>query len=734
VEKKMPAMREYTFKQEENGTFSLYFHYATEIDGQPIDLKIIPLTGLHASDVELLNRRFDERPPHEETEDRLTVEKYISTELNKLASDLRTAKAGRPCLGHETLASRLEKLNRVLDTLRQGALEENKLRSAGSLLGRLGLISLEAPHSRVSHFGKEFYGCEKLTTLSFSPDSTFPTINDSAFTGCNNLVELNIPTEQLTRIGKHAFLQCRKLPVFTFGRDLEEIGAHAFDNCKSLQGALVLPPSLTTVEIAAFKRTGYSSVIAPASLDMLPEDIFARCENLSKVTLHGNVKAIGSYAFENCPNLREIYFKGHDANTDTIILDDTFKGCKDLTIYCGEAYYQHTLRKSKALLNPEITVITTNTHGQKCWHYPAEGERFECLETKDLCAKQTYKYLRPLFLTLHLTELAEKTEAEKIAAIIKHEPNITPATLEILSPQLYKWFKSTYLHFTPPLNEELAYQSEDQIRIGGVFHCSLRLTLMLEQKSNASRKTIQCVNKTLSNREPKKPINLETTSVQNIVEAERYKRRPSNSERSLTASAERTLKTYEDRLIAIKTKGAVSTRAFAGDKNLTEINLPLGETAFAGSKFRHCADLTRIEDEAFADCPQLASVSIPSTVIAFGNNIFSGCSGLTVFCSEATYALITAHESNCHEGICYVTGHWSEAKQRLLHPASERIWAFKKPDDKDNVKREQLLGKSAAAIKARASLITGKPNAIAEEVLENLVEHVGAVATPTVNM
>ena len=94
---------------------------------------------------------------------------------------------------------------------------------------------------------------------------------------------------------------------FSNADHLERIGSFAFANCANLDGEIVIPSTVTTIETAAFQNcASLDSVVFNASSGSVPNQCFSECTSLSSVTLNDTVNRIGYYAFSNCPNLTYI--------------------------------------------------------------------------------------------------------------------------------------------------------------------------------------------------------------------------------------------------------------------------------------------------------------------------------------------------------------------------------------------------------------------------------------------
>ena len=130
-----------------------------------------------------------------------------------------------------------------------------------------------------------FFNDKEITSVSFENASRLNKIGANAFSGCDNLTELNIPSS------------------------VNEIGFGAFQNCSNLE-----------------------SVAFESGITSLPNQLFYNCASLKRVVLPDTLEAIGNVAFANCSGLKEIEIP----DSVTSIDKNAFKNCVNLCIFCNE--------------------------------------------------------------------------------------------------------------------------------------------------------------------------------------------------------------------------------------------------------------------------------------------------------------------------------------------------------------------------------------------------------------
>lgn len=144
-----------------------------------------------------------------------------------------------------------------------------------------------------------------LVKLTIS--SGIQSINRYVFQDCSNLKGDLILPDSITSINVNVFAGCRSLDgKLKLSNNIKSIGASAFSGCSSLKGDLTLPDSLTSMQRNVF----YSCASLDGKLEIgegltdIPIKAFAGCGSLQgDLIIPDNVKTIGESAFLNCKSL-----------------------------------------------------------------------------------------------------------------------------------------------------------------------------------------------------------------------------------------------------------------------------------------------------------------------------------------------------------------------------------------------------------------------------------------------
>ena len=159
------------------------------------------------------------------------------------------------------------------------------------------LKEINIPSSVTSIGESAFYGCTNLTNVNIPEGIT--SIEDYTFCRCERLREITIPSS-VTSIGVNAFSSCHALREITIPEGVTSIGNYAFRECRSLS-EITIPSSVTSIGRSAFFAcTGLEKFIIPEGVTAIESSTFAGCMRLSEIIILGKITSIGNSAFNNC--------------------------------------------------------------------------------------------------------------------------------------------------------------------------------------------------------------------------------------------------------------------------------------------------------------------------------------------------------------------------------------------------------------------------------------------------
>lgn len=118
-----------------------------------------------------------------------------------------------------------------------------------------------------------FAGCTGLQSVSLP--NTLTGMGARVFQDCSSLTAITLPNS-LTQIPEYTFLKCTSLTSVTLGNRVTSIGNSAFERCDMTGMDLVLPNTVTTIGIKAFRGTGLNSITVPASVTSIGDFAFAK--------------------------------------------------------------------------------------------------------------------------------------------------------------------------------------------------------------------------------------------------------------------------------------------------------------------------------------------------------------------------------------------------------------------------------------------------------------------------
>lgn len=156
------------------------------------------------------------------------------------------------------------------------------------------LESVFLPDSLTNIMPGVFNGCPKLTRIELGPNNKkyycennciIERATKKLITGCNGSV---IP-DDVTTIEDGAFSDCEDLAEINIPDSVMSIGDHAFENCIRIK-TVSIPEGITTIGYCTFKRCmGLTSVSIPSSVRLIRGNAFVDCNNLAEINYSGTM-------------------------------------------------------------------------------------------------------------------------------------------------------------------------------------------------------------------------------------------------------------------------------------------------------------------------------------------------------------------------------------------------------------------------------------------------------------
>ena len=194
----------------------------------------------------------------------------------------------------------------------------------------------------------KYVGSDDILTLSVPGTVTY---NNQEFT--------------VTSIGANAFSNCNSLKEINIPSSVTSIGYGAFRGCTNLVD-INIPEGVTSIEGCTFcVCIGLKTIILPNSITSIGEKAFYRCRGLHTITLPDKITNIGYEAFMDCFLLDTLITLSENPPT---LDDEVFLPNSDMVVFvpkgCETTYQNAEGWKDfeiKIIIENPVTSITLNT-------------------------------------------------------------------------------------------------------------------------------------------------------------------------------------------------------------------------------------------------------------------------------------------------------------------------------------------------------------------------------------
>lgn len=142
----------------------------------------------------------------------------------------------------------------------------------------------------------------------------------AAFRNCSSINQALAIPNTVTSIADETFAGCSNIPSIRLTSMVTSIGNNAFEGCKAIK-AFSFPSKISTIGKSAFRYcSNLASVLLPSTVTELGDFAFADCENLESATINSGIE-VNYSIFENDNKLKKWDFKGN--YTDGVAIYDT---------------------------------------------------------------------------------------------------------------------------------------------------------------------------------------------------------------------------------------------------------------------------------------------------------------------------------------------------------------------------------------------------------------------------
>ncbi len=499
-----------------------------------------------------------------------------------------------------------------------------------------------------------FYGA-KITSIAFGKNVC--RLGKGAFDSCGLLEEITLP-DAITTIEDRTFFFCYSLQTVTLGSQLQHIGEGAFYDCVGLQ-AILMPNTVTELGRWAFYGcTNLKTANISTQVKAIRKSTFCYCSALESITIPEGVDTIGIYAFKGCKSLTSIVIP----NSVQIIEDYAFEEDSALTaITIGEGVVN--MGQDVFVSCPNLKTLTWNAirHNKvysNRWWYDSPTS-FESITIGD---KVEYIPSMLCYGMTNLTTLKMGSNVQEIDTYaFQNCKKITsislPATLKIVGGNAFygcealkethyagdiaSWCDITFtyapegnpMHIThnffingKQVKDLVIPEGVESIGAYAFYDCSTLTSVTL-------------------------PSTLRYIGEQAFYGVDAFKPNEYGNAYYIGNGTNDYHILYQAKDITITSctvhpnAKLISSAAFAGCTQLTEMTIPNSVTSIGASAFSGCTRLAKITlptslqsigEKAFQQCEALTSITIPQGVEAIQQQTFSGCINLQEITIPAT--------------------------------------------------------------------------------------------------
>ena len=221
----------------------------------------------------------------------------------------------------------------------------------------------------IVYIGKALYDYKGImpgNMIISVPDGIY-SISEEAFYGCSRLHSITM-TDSVAIIGDRAFYDCSGMLSIIIGSGVNTIGEEAFEGCSSL-AKVTMPAS--AIDYIPQDNLQTVSITRGA----IGERAFYNCDSLISLTIGNGVTSIGTEAFRNCSNLKNINWNASyvtNFTSDSNVFRSAGSSGSGITVSFGDSVQRipaYAFYSSATSYSPNITSVKIGNNVTRIGNY-----------------------------------------------------------------------------------------------------------------------------------------------------------------------------------------------------------------------------------------------------------------------------------------------------------------------------------------------------------------------------